>query len=237
MSITNKIKFYIFLFILLATAVQAKALSIRVVEGVPLGNYEAMVEDGLRLGNAELLRKAWTHYENAITFDSKNSPAATSYLELGKIYFYLSLLGCSTEEEYFKAESYAKKILESNPNESDAHRALGLIFAGHGSYMDAFEELSLALKLNPTNDLLVCDMASLHLALHQPDKTIEYLEKLKANKGWNQILLAMAYSQKHLNGRAYLAINRAEKLGYKGYWVDMMKESISKEIGLELNKK
>ena len=80
--------------------------------------------------------------------------------------------------------------------------------------------------------MVVCDMASLHLALHQPDKTIEYLERLKANKGWNQILLAMAYSQKNLNGRAYLALSRAEKLGYKGYWVDSMKKNLSQKLGI-----
>ena len=236
MSIANKIKFYFIFFTFMIMAVSAQALSIRVVEGVPLGNYEAMVEDGLRLGNAELLRTAWNHYEEAINFDKKDEVVAASYLELGKIYFYLSLLGCSTEEEYFKAESYARKLLNESPEDADAHRALGLIFAGHGSYMDAFEEFTLALKLNPTNDLVVCDMASLHLALHQPDKTIEYLEKLKANKGWNQILLAMAYSQKDLNGRAYLALNRAEKLGYKGYWVDSMKKNLSQKMSIDFAK-
>ena len=232
MSINNKIKLLIIILAFVSISMNSYALSIRVVEGVPLGNYEAMIEDGLRLGNAELLRKAWEHYENAIKFGNDSNVAADSYLELGRIYFYLSLLNCSTEEEFFKAESYAKKIISNSPNSSDAHRALGLIFAGHGSYMDAFDELNLALKLNPTNDLVICDMASLHLALHQPDKTIEYIEKLKQNNGWNQILLAMAYSQKNLNGRAYLALSKAERLGYKGYWVDKMKENISNKIGI-----
>ncbi len=235
MSINNKINLlFIFCFFSLIT-INANALSIRLVEGVPLGNYETMIEDGLRLGNAELLRTAWSHYEQAIKFDNKETVVPTSYLELGKIYFYLSLLGCSTEEEYFKAESYARRILDSSPDDSDAHRALGLIFAGHGSYMDAFQEFSLALKLNPTNDMVICDMASLHLALHQPDKTIEYIEKLKGNHGWNQILLAMAYSQKEMNGRAFVAIKKAERLGYKGYWVDSMKKSISNRIGINLD--
>ena len=236
MSINNKIKFIFIFYIFMTITISASALSIRVVEGVPLGDYEAMVEDGLRLGNSELLRTAWNHYEEAINFENKDDIAAASYLELGKIYFYLSLLGCSTEDDFFRAESYARKLLNESPDDSDAHRALGLIFAGHGSYMDAFEEFKLALKLNPTNELVICDMASLHLALHQPDKTIEYLEQLKANRGWNQILLAMAYSQKDLNGRAYLALRRAEKLGYKGYWVDSMKQKLSEKISVNLIK-
>lgn len=236
MSINNKIKFIFILFVFVISAISADAMSIRVVEGVPLGNFKSMVEEGLRLGNAELLRKAWEHYESAIKFEGEKESAATAYLELGKIYFYLSLLGRSTEEDYSLVEEYAKKNLEQNPNDPNAHRALGLIFAGHGSYMDAFEEFNLALKLNPTNELVICDMASLHIALHQPDKTIEYLERIKANNGWNQILLAMAYSQKQMNGRAYLAINRAEKLGYKGYWVDTMKKTLSKQMGINLVK-
>ncbi len=236
MSINNKIKFLFILLVFVTSSIGAYAMSIRVVEGIPLVDFKTMVEDGLRLGNAELLRKAWSHYENAIRFDSKNEQAKIAYLQLGKIYFYLSLLGLSTEEDFFKVKDYANNMLNEFPDDPDAHRAFGLIFTGHGSYMDAFEELSLALKLNPTNELVLCDMASLHLALHQPDKTIEYLEELKANNGWNQVLLAMAYSQKNLKGRAYIAINRAEKLGYKGYWVDKMKESLSKEIGFDFSK-
>ncbi len=236
MSINNNINFIIIFIIFCITSVDAHALSVRVVEGIPLANYETMIEEGLRLGNTELLRKAWNHYEKAIKFDNDDNLAASSYLELGKIFFYLSLLGTSTDEDFFKAEGYAKKIINNMPEDSDAHRALGLIFAGHGEYMDAFQELSLALKLNPTNDMVICDMASLHLALHQPDKTIDYLSSLKENNGWNQILLAMAYSQKEMNGKALLAILKAEQLGYKGYWVNKMREQISKKLRIKLEK-
>ena len=71
MSINNKIKFIFIILAFVSISINSYALSIRVVEGVPLGNYEAMVEDGLRLGNAELLRTAWEHYEKAIKFLKK----------------------------------------------------------------------------------------------------------------------------------------------------------------------
>lgn len=232
MSIINKVKIFFILSAFLFSAISAEALSIRIIEGVPLGNYKAMVEEGLRLGNIELLKKAWQHYEKAIKFDEEEGVAASSYLELGKIYFYLSLLGSSTDDEYFKAENYARRVLKVYPQDPDAHRALGLIFAGRGAYVDAFEEFSLALKLNPANDLVICDMASLHLALHQPNKTIDFLENIRKTSGWSQILLAMAYSQKNMNGRAMLALSRAEKMGYNGYWVDTMRKSIAKKLNI-----
>ena len=232
MSIINKFKIFVLALAFIAVTLNAEALSIRVIGGVPVGDYKAMVEEGLRLGNAELLRKAWNHYEKAMKFEDDNNFAASSYLELGKIYFYLSLLGCSTEDEFLKAENYARRALKVFPDDSDAHRALGLIFAGRGNYIDAFGELNLALKLNPTNEMVICDMASLHIALHQPDKSIEYLEKIKKSNGWNQILLAMAYSQKNLNGRAFIALSKAEKLGYKGYWVDTMRKTLSNRLGV-----
>lgn len=219
-----------------SASISADALSIRVLEGgVPVADYQSLVEEGLRLGNSELLRTAWNHYKDAIDFNEDESFASCSYLELGKIYFYLSLLNCSTDEDYNIAESYIRKALDEYPDEAEAHRALGLIFAGHGAYMDAYEELSLALRLNPTNSMVICDMASLHLALHQPDKTIEYLEKLNGkNNGWSQVVLAMAYSQKELNGRAYLALKRAENFGYKGYWVEKMKDTLKEKLGFKL---
>ncbi len=231
MSIINKCKLFFILLVFAGTALNAEALSIRVVEGIPVGDYQSMVEDGMRLGNAELLRTAWSHYENAIMFGKDDDIAASSYLELGKIYFYLSLLGKSTDEDFFKAENYARQILNDFPDDSDAHRTLGLIFAGRGAFMDAFDEFYLALKLNPGNSLILCDMASLHLALHQPDKTISCLEDLKNTNGWNQIMLAMAYSQKDQNVKAYMALKKAELIGYKGYWLDTMRSVLAKKLG------
>ena len=232
MSIINNCKLYFILLAFVGITLNAEALSIRVVEGVPVGDYKSMVEEGMRLGNSELLRTAWSHYENAIKFGDDEEIAASSYLELGKIYFYLSLLGKSTEEDFLKAEDYAKQMVNDFPDDSDAHRTLGLIFAGRGAFMDAFDEFYLALKLNPANSLILCDMASLHLALHQPDKTIECLKDIKNTNGWNQIMLAMAYSQKDQSIKAYMALKKAELIGYKGYWLDTMRSVLTKKLGL-----
>lgn len=233
MSIGNKIKILLLpvaLIFLFSTT--ASALSIRLLEGgVPILDPQKLVDEAIDQGNAELLRKAWGHYEESMKF-SKDDNAG--YLELGKIYFHLSLLGGTTQSDYDTAEFYAREAIRRQPENSDAHRALGLVLAGRGAFLDAFEELTLALYLNPANEFLICDLASLHLALHQPKKTIELLEGYNHSTGWAYVVLAMAWVQQGQRGRAILNLMKARKLGFSGYWIDTMLEQLSKELKLPL---
>ncbi|MDD3000461.1 MAG: hypothetical protein PHF29_01765 [Candidatus Riflebacteria bacterium] len=207
-------------------------MPITVVEGgVPLGVPAQMIDEGMRLGNAEMLRRAWEHYKKSATLDDNSSHA---YLELGRIYFYLSLLGESTQHDFDFAEQRARDAIAKNPEDSDAHRSLGLILAGRGAFLDAYEELTLALSLNPTNEFLICDLATLHLALHEPRKTISYLEGYNHKSGWAYVVLAMAWSQREQKGKAILNLLKAKKLGYSGYWIDTMLKQFSDELGLPL---
>ena len=149
MSIGNKYLLIMTTALLCIFATSASALSIRVLEGgIPIIEPRKMMEDGLRLGNIELLRQAWRHYEDSVTLPEG---IGNGYLELGRIYFYLSLLGSSNDSDYNLAERFARQAIADNPENADAHHALGLIFAGRGAFLDAFEELTLALQLNPTN--------------------------------------------------------------------------------------
>lgn len=235
MSIGNKIKLFVLPAVfLLASVMTASALSIRVVEGgIPVVDHQEMIDEGIRLGSVDLLRQAWRHYEDSLSFEDA---AKAGYLELGKIYFHLSLLGYSTQSEFDTAEYYARQAVERNPEDSDAHRALGLIFAGRGAFLDAYEELTLALYLNPANEFLVYDLAALHLALRQPVKTIEYLEGRSHKSGWPYVVLAMAWTQQNQRGKAILNLLKAKRLGYSGYWVDTMLNQLSDEVKLPLNR-
>ncbi len=231
MSIGNKVNLLLMTTVLLCIfATSASALSIRVLEGgIPIVDPHQMVDDGLRLGNADLLRQAWKHYEESVSLPESTG---NGYLELGRIYFYLSLLGDSNQTDYDLAESFARKAIADNPQNSDAHHALGLILAGRGAFLDAFEELTLALHLNPTNEFLLVDLASLHLALHQPIKTIEYLEGRSHKNGWAFVVLAMAWSQQGQKGKAILNLLKARKMGYGGYWIDTMLGQFADEFKL-----
>ncbi|MDD3148442.1 MAG: hypothetical protein PHD82_14205 [Candidatus Riflebacteria bacterium] len=231
MSIGNKVNLLVMMTVMLCVfTASASAFSIRVLEGgIPIVDPHQMVEDGLRLGNADLLRQAWKHYEDSVVLPTG---IGSGYLELGRIYFYLSLLGDSTETDYELAERFARQAISDNPQNADAHHALGLILAGRGAFLDAFEELTLALHLNPTNEFLLVDLASLHLALHQPVKTIEYLEGRSHKNGWAFVVLAMAWSQQNQKGKAILNLLKARKMGYGGYWIDTMLAQFAEEFNL-----
>ncbi len=232
MSIGNKYLLIMTTALLCIFATSASALSIRVLEGgIPIIDPGKMMEDGLRLGNTELLRQAWRHYEDSVTLPES---MGNGYLELGRIYFYLSLLGSSNESDYNIAEHFARQAIADNPENADAHHALGLILAGRGAFLDAFEELTLALHLNPTNEFLLVDLASLHLALHQPIKTIEYLEGRSHKTGWAYVVLAMAWSQQNQKGKAILNLLKARKMGFGGYWIDTMLAQFAEEFKLPL---
>ena len=233
MSINNKLKLsQICLLFVLFSVSMVTAVPVTLIEGgIPVVDPQKLVEEGIRYGNAELLRQAWKHYEDTISL-SGATPMAT--LEMGKIYYNLSLLGQSTEEDFDTAEFFARQAVADNPVNPDAHHALGLILAGRGAYLDAFDELSLALNLNPGNELLIYDLAAMHITLRQPGKTIELLEGKNHKSGWPYVLLAMAWAQEMQKGKAVLNLLKAKKLGHSGYWVDQMIDQLSEELKLPL---
>ncbi|GAB4270728.1 MAG: hypothetical protein Kow0029_07760 [Candidatus Rifleibacteriota bacterium] len=231
MSINNKI-ILIFIAVLAVNSATLFGMPVTIVEGgIPVASPQKLIEEGIRLGNAEMLRKAWSHYEDTLLL-SGASPLGC--LELGKIYYHLSLLGESTEDDFDTAEFFARQAVSDNPESPDAHRALGLVLAGRGAYLDAMEELTLALHLSPGNQLLICDLAALHLTLHQPKKTIELLEGKNHTNGWTYVVLAMAWMQQNQKGKAILNLLKAKKLGYSGYWVEEMLGRLAEESGLPL---
>lgn len=234
MSISNKIKFVILTSVMLfAGLIQANAIPLRVLEGgIPMVDPQDLIDEGIRLGSSELLRQAWQHYEDSLSL-SGATPMAS--LEMGKIYYHLSLLGESTEEDFDTAEFFARQAVDDNPESADAHRALGLILAGRGAYLDALEEINLALYLNPGNQLLIYDLAALHIALHQPKKTIELLEGRNHDSGWPYVVLSLAWMQQNQRGKAILSLMKAKKLGYSGYWIDQIMGQLADDLDLPLD--
>jgi tetratricopeptide (TPR) repeat protein len=235
MSINNKKNQKLALFCLFFCFVFAPAFAVNVQVfegGFPFADPQELIQEGIRLGNAQMLRKAWKHYEETLML-SGASPLAS--LEMGKIYYHLSLLGDSTEEDYDTAEFFARQAVQENPHSANAHRALALVLAGRGAYLDAFEELTLALTLNPTNQMLIYDLAALHITLHQPEKTISLLEGKNHDSGWPYVVLAMAWLQKNQQGKALLSLMKARKMGHSGYWIDELTRQISNDLELPID--
>lgn len=225
-------KLFIVVLLLAVSVVPAFSSNILFIEGgIPVVEAKKLVDDGMRLGNAAYLRKAWGYYENSILIDGNSRNAS---LELGKIYFYLSLLGDSTQNDFDKAKEYADKAIQLNPESADAHRALGLILAGRGAVLDGLSELTLAVNLNPGNEYLLGDLAMIHLAAHQPKKAISLLEGKSLQNGWSYLVLSMAWSQQNKKGKALLNLLKAKKKGYAGYWLDEMMAELAKSTRLPI---
>lgn len=209
----------------------ADAVSVRVLQGgIPVADLQQLVEEGFRLGNERMLRQAWDAYEKAVHLD----PDATDgYRQLGRVYFDLSLIGAAHDEDYARASEYARLLGMKEPGSADAHHLMGIVLSGKGAFLDALDELRLALSLKPANELILCDIASIHLALHQPDETIRILEGKALKRGWSYYILAMAWLQKGERGRAWLNLLKARTQGFSGYWVDTTLEMLMRDIGLE----
>lgn len=206
----------------------SEAVSVRVLQGgIPMGDAQQLVEEGLRLGNEQMLRQAWEAYEKAVHLDPD---ANDGYRQLGRVYFYLSLIGAANNDDFIRASEYARLLDSKDPGSADAHHLMGVVLSGKGAFLDALDELRLALSLKPANELILCDIASIHLALHQPEETIRILEGKSIRRGWSYYILAMAWLQKGERGRAWLNLLKARKQGFSGYWVDTTLEMLMRDI-------
>lgn len=219
--------------VLCALAAQSLlALSIRVLPGgIPVGEPEQLMAEGIRLGNTQLLRQAWDVYTGAVKLHPES---LHPYLQLGRIYFHLSLLNAVSDQDFDDARVYAKKALELSPENAEAHQVMGLVLSGRGAHLDAMDELKMALSLNPANEFILCDMASIHLALKQPDKTIEMLEGKSLKNGWSYFVLGLAWLQKQEKGRALINFKKAERSGFSGYWLEMALNGLKRDLNIPI---
>lgn len=210
----------------------AWGLSIRVLPGgIPVASPEQLIAEGIRLGSSQLLRQAWSEYEKAVHLEPK---LIEGYLQLGRIYFQLSLLSAVGGDDFQRAKSYAEKALILSPKSAESHRAMAMVLSGKGSYLNAMDELRLALTLNPGNEYILSDMAIIHLALRQPDKAVEILEGRSLKSGWSYYVLALAWLQQGQKGRALLNFKKAEKVGFSGYWLDLAFDALKRDLPISL---
>lgn len=208
----------------LLCALPAAAVSIKPAPATSW-SPQRLVMEGIRTGNAQLLRFAWQRYEEAIRLHPQ---ALEGYLMLGRVFFHLSLLGVATPDEGERAFTLAQEAVTRAPHDPLAHQTMGMVLTGRGRHLDAMESLKLAFQLNPTSEWVLADMATIHNALHEPDRTIQMLEGKTIREGWSYYVLAMAWLQKGDRGKAALNLLKARRTGFSGFWTDRA----LREIGL-----
>lgn len=114
-------------------------------------DYYSRGRDEFFLGTLDSYEKSAEWYKKAIEIDSNNAIVISG---LAETYALWAQQKKNEEEDYSsllkKSLSYAKKALELDPNLSESHRSLGIVYNIYKNY-DAIDELKKAIELNPTD--------------------------------------------------------------------------------------
>jgi cytochrome c-type biogenesis protein CcmH/NrfG len=71
----------------------------------------------------------------------------------------------------------AQKALEENPNSARWHNQLGIIYYGLDEQSEAYNELSVAIELDPDNPLYTLNLALSYFYGNNPEGAVAYFEK------------------------------------------------------------
>ncbi len=119
-------------------------------------------------------RAAVTHYQEAIALDSTYAPA---YVGLAQAYEYMSGIYMKSTEALPKARAALDKALQLEPENAEAHSALGYSRMAHDwDWAGAERSLRHALDLNPNSSTAHQNYGVLLLVLSRFDESIRELE-------------------------------------------------------------
>jgi len=121
------------------------------------------------------------------------------------------LLGRKQYPDYDKAEGFAKKAIESDPNEGEYHFLLGLIYYQQGRKRLALEEYLTGERLSSEGYLSrspgrYLDIAGLYAELEKYDKATEYLNRILTNNKENLLARSRLAEVYEKMGKYNLAI-------------------------------
>jgi tetratricopeptide (TPR) repeat protein len=126
------------------------------------------------------------------------------YPNIAEFYFAKGWVLQNIEENDEKAMVYYEKSILLNPNYSEAHNNIGIIYGSLNEHEKAVEYYKKAIFLNPNNANFYFNTGLAYIELKQYEKAIEYFEKV--------ISLNSNYSEAYYNiGSAYFDLNNHEK--------------------------
>jgi tetratricopeptide (TPR) repeat protein len=83
-------------------------------------------------------------------------------------------------QRYAEAETLVRRVLQLDPNSPSAHKSLAGVLRLQGKQEAAQAEYTVAVKLNPQDQLLKTDLAQLMLDLGQPEQALAALDAIPA---------------------------------------------------------
>ena len=218
-----------------------KKLNIRLDgETLVTGSIHTPLENGrfvLESSSVEEARQTILEFGREPDYHLKFTPEeieeAKVYTEPAKNPWFGKAVYAELDGDYVKAEEYAKKAIESDPNEPGFHQHLGYLYYVQGKKELALEEYLTAERLSEEDVLrkfpgTYLGIAEVYTDLSEFDNALEYLNRILLNDPSNPIAhlnLAKVYER---TGKNDMALKEYLKLLKDGYFRAEATEAIKR---------
>lgn len=138
-----------------------------------------------------------------LKFTPEELEAAKIYTEPGKNPWAAKAIYALTEQDFKHAEEFAKKAIESDPEEPSYHKLLSTAYYNQGKKQLALKEVLTAERLSKKDDLqrfpgTYLALANLYAELNEYEKAVQYLHKILSvyeNHVYAHLSLAEVYER------------------------------------------
>jgi tetratricopeptide (TPR) repeat protein len=140
-------------------------------------NMSAKASDDARM---ELLQKAVTNYNKAITVIKDEEPSGAEIRKLSYEYL-IAAYGPDKINDFSQAEPIARRLIEMDPGAPSNYQALGAMFEGQGRYEEAEALFLKAVEVRPADPMGYGVLAGYYDRQGNFDKTMEaWVNRAKA---------------------------------------------------------
>lgn len=138
-------------------------------------SYDNMSTKATDANRTELLQKAVTNYNKAITVIKDEEPSGAQIRKLSYEYL-IAAYGPDKINDFSQAEPIAKKLIDMEPNEPGNYQTLGKLYEDQGRYEEAEAHFIKAVEVRPADPLGYSVLAGYYNRQGNFEKTMEAWE-------------------------------------------------------------
>lgn len=139
-------------------------------------SYDNMAAKASDANRTELLQKAVTNYNKAITVIKPDEPSGAEIRKLSYEYL-IAAYGPDKLNDFTQAEPIAKKLIEMEPSVPGNYQTLGKLYEDQGRYEEAEQYFQKAIEVRPADPMGYMAMAGYYDRQGNFDKTMESWER------------------------------------------------------------
>lgn len=139
-------------------------------------SYDNMSAKASDANRTELLQKAVTNYNKAITVIKPDEPSGAEIRKLSYEYL-IAAYGPDKLNDFTQAEPIAKKLIEMEPTVPGNYQTLGKLYEDQGRYEEAEQYFQKAIEVRPADPMGYMAMAGYYDRQGNFDKTMESWER------------------------------------------------------------